>query len=96
MRRMAQALDPQIPSGVHMQVLELFVMLFERIGEDRLVEDLWCFTPGLFPLIRSGATDIRTKILDIIKKYLLKVIMKMKDIQKAFIISVVVGMEENS
>ncbi|GAB1221904.1 hypothetical protein ENUP19_0085G0127 [Entamoeba nuttalli] len=96
MRRMAQALDPQIPSGVHMQVLELFVMLFERIGEDRIVEDLWCFTPGLFPLIRSGATDIRTKILDIIKKYLLKVIMKMKDIQKAFIISVIVGMEENS
>ncbi|EMH73565.1 dopey domain containing protein, putative, partial [Entamoeba histolytica HM-1:IMSS-B] len=90
MRRMAQALDPQIPAGVHNQVLELFSLLFERIGQNRIMADIWCFTPGIFPLIRSGATDIRTKILDIIIKYILPLISNIPDIQKAFIISVIV------
>ncbi|ELP84256.1 hypothetical protein EIN_065010 [Entamoeba invadens IP1] len=96
MRRMAQALDPQIPSGVHNQVLDLFNLLFERIGNDRLEADLWCFTPGLFPLIRSGSTEVRVKILDLIKDKLLTIIGSVQAVQKSFLISVVVGVEENT
>ncbi|KAL7719505.1 Dopey domain containing protein [Entamoeba marina] len=96
MRRMAQALDPQIPSGVHNQVLDLFVLLFEKIGNERLSYDIWCFTPGLFPLIRTGATDIRIKCLQIVKTHLLSIIKTIPEMHRSLVVAVVVGMEENS
>ncbi|KAL7716793.1 Dopey domain protein [Entamoeba marina] len=79
MRRMAQALDPQIPSG-----------------NERLSYDIWCFTPGLFPLIRTGATDIRIKCLQIVKTHLLSIIKTIPEMHRSLVVAVVVGMEENS
>ena len=46
-KRLAQCLNPALPSGVHQKALEVYSFIFSMIGRDALSNDLPLYLPGL-------------------------------------------------
>ncbi|KKF95083.1 Protein dopey [Ceratocystis platani] len=46
-KRLAQCLNPQLPSGVHQKALEVYGYIFDMIGPEGLSRDLPLYLPGL-------------------------------------------------
>ncbi|KAG7108826.1 Protein dopey like protein [Verticillium longisporum] len=46
-KRLAQCLNPSLPSGVHQKALEVYNYVFTTIGQDGLARDLPLYLPGL-------------------------------------------------
>ena len=67
-KRLAQGCT-SATDAVHTKSLELYELIFKRVGEQQLAADLALYTLGIFPLFRHGATAARLKILDIAGRY---------------------------
>lgn len=70
-KRLAQCLNPLLPSGVHTRALETYAAIFERIGPDGLSKDLATYSAGLLPFFQDGATHVKPLFLDLINAYYL-------------------------
>lgn len=70
-KRLAQCLNPSLPSGVHTKALEAYGGIFEKIGENELSSDLALYGSGLFPFFVHSSTQIKPIFLDLIDQYFL-------------------------
>ncbi|OII71806.1 uncharacterized protein cubi_00613 [Cryptosporidium ubiquitum] len=70
-KRLAQCLNPSLPSGVHTKALEAYGGIFEKIGESELSSDLALYGSGLFPFFVHSSTQIKPIFLDLIDRYFL-------------------------
>ena len=51
-KRLAQCLNPSLPSGVHNKALKAYDLVFAHLSRARLVADLAIFSIGLFGLFQ--------------------------------------------
>ncbi|KAJ3400371.1 hypothetical protein HDV05_001124, partial [Chytridiales sp. JEL 0842] len=58
-KRLAQCLNPALPSGVHLKCLEVYSCIFETSGHAQLAEDLPLWSLGLFPFLNAAATSVK-------------------------------------
>jgi hypothetical protein len=58
-KRLAQCLHPALPSGVHLKALEAYDIIFKCIGPQRLAQDLFVYSAGLFPVIAHAAMSVK-------------------------------------
>ncbi len=58
------------PAGLHLKALELYELVFRRIGPRRLAKDLGLYSVGLFPLMSYCSTAVKPKLLDIYRRYI--------------------------
>jgi hypothetical protein len=56
--------------SVHMKSLELYEMIFVRIGEEQLAADLALYSLGVFPLFEHASAAARLKIVSIVATFL--------------------------
>jgi hypothetical protein len=67
---LAHCLYGGFPAGLHLKALEVYELIFQRIGARRLARDLSIYAVGLFPLMSYCSTAVRPKLLDIYRRYI--------------------------
>ncbi|KAK6591004.1 hypothetical protein RS030_111782 [Cryptosporidium xiaoi] len=70
-KRLAQCLNPSLPSGVHTKALETYGAIFEKIEKSELSLDLALYGSGLFPFFVHSSTQVKPIFLDLIERYFL-------------------------
>ena len=44
-------MHPALPSGVHLKALDTYDIIFKCMGTNRLAQELFLYSAGLFPLL---------------------------------------------
>ncbi|ODO06352.1 hypothetical protein L198_01584 [Cryptococcus wingfieldii CBS 7118] len=95
-KRLAQCLNPALPSGVHQRALDVYAYIFSIIGVDGLERDLTIWSSGLFPFFQYAATSVRPLLINIYETYYLPLQVQLRPATKAFILALLPGIEEES
>jgi hypothetical protein len=69
MKRLAQCLNPSLPSGVHLKVLDTFDTIFGHVGNERLSVDIGIFFVGLFSFLPVASLQAKPIVLDLFERY---------------------------
>ncbi len=95
-KRLAQCLNPALPSGVHQKVLEVYEQILTQIGKEGLRRDLQVWTPGLFPFFQFASTKAKPQVLDILEQFYLPLHDDLRPVGKAVLLALLPGLEEES
>ncbi|KAJ3396413.1 hypothetical protein HDU92_003035 [Lobulomyces angularis] len=93
-KRLAQCLNPALPSGVHQKTLEIYDLIFEIIGSEHLAEDLSLYSYGLFPFLQNASMSQKPVALSIYETHYLPLTTKLKFCLKGFILALLPCLEE--
>ncbi|KAF2630148.1 hypothetical protein BU25DRAFT_335744 [Macroventuria anomochaeta] len=95
--RLAQCLNPALPSGVHQKVLEVYAYIFTTIEEDALARDLNLYLPGLATTLSFASLSVRPLFLSIFENHILKLDgAALRPALKAIILSLLPGLEDET
>ncbi|KAI1419630.1 putative regulator of reproduction dopa [Xylaria sp. FL1777] len=96
-KRLAQCLNPSLPSGVHQKAIEVYAYIFSVIGEQGLSKDLPIYLSGLAPTLSFASLTVRTRFLDLLEKYLLHVEpLVLRPAMKSIIMALLPGLEDET
>jgi hypothetical protein len=96
-RRLAQCLNPTLPSGVHQKTLELYDMVFELQGQENLSHDLSLYLPGISSTLTFASLTVRPIFLSLVENRLLKLsTTTLRPALKAIILSLLPGIEDET
>jgi hypothetical protein len=96
-RRLAQCLNPSLPSGVHQKTLELYDMAFELQGKENLSRDLSLYLPGISSTLTFASLTVRPIFLSLVEDHLLKLpTITLRPALKAIILSLLPGIEDET
>ena len=94
-KRLAQCLNPALPGGVHMKVLELYALILMRLEPATLAIDLPLYSVGLLPYFARASVQIRPQVLCVLREHVVdKLGSQLKGALSGFVMSLVPGMEE--
>ncbi|KAJ4348378.1 uncharacterized protein N0V89_009752 [Didymosphaeria variabile] len=95
--RLAQCLNPTLPSGVHQKALEVYSYLFATIGKDALARDLGLYFPGLSSVLSFASLSVRPLFLTVYESHILKLDgSALRPALKAVILSLLPGLEDET
>ncbi|KAJ4290999.1 hypothetical protein N0V90_010195 [Kalmusia sp. IMI 367209] len=95
--RLAQCLNPTLPSGVHQKALEVYAYLFATIGRDALARDLNLYFPGLSSVLSFASLSVRPLFLSVYESHILKLDgAALRPALKAVILSLLPGLEDET
>jgi DNA polymerase III psi subunit len=96
-RRLAQCLNPSLPSGVHQKALEVYNFIFSLVGKDSLSRDLPIYLPGLSSTLSFASLNVRSPFLALLETHLLKLdSTALRPALKAIILALLPGLEEET
>ena len=96
-RRLAQCLNPSLPSGVHQKTLELYDMIFELQGLENLSRDLSLYLPGISSTLTFASLTVRPIFLSLVEDHLLRLpATTLRPALKAIILSLLPGIEDET
>ncbi|KAI0154767.1 putative regulator of reproduction dopa [Xylariaceae sp. FL1272] len=96
-KRLAQCLNPSLPSGVHQKAIEVYSYIFSVIGDDGLSKDLPLYLSGLAPTLSFASLTVRARFLDLAEKYLLRVDSRvLRPAMKSIILALFPGLEDET
>ncbi|OCL14858.1 hypothetical protein AOQ84DRAFT_384431 [Glonium stellatum] len=95
--RLAQCLNPTLPSGVHQKALEVYSYIFSIIEKDALSRDLHLYFPGLAPVLSFASLSVRPLFLSLLENYILTLDnYALRPALKAIILCLLPGLEEET
>ncbi|KAF2277544.1 cellular morphogenesis regulator dopa [Westerdykella ornata] len=95
--RLAQCLNPTLPSGVHQKALDVYGYIFSRIGLHALARDLQLYLPGLAPVLSFASLSVRPLFLSLLEDYILRLDgTALRPALKALILSLLPGLEDET
>ncbi|CAD7014106.1 protein dopey-1 homolog [Ceratitis capitata] len=92
-KRLAQCMHPALPSGVHLKALETYDVIFSKTGAERLAQELFIYSAGLFPLLGYAAMNVRPALLGIYETYFVPLGDKLRPALSGFLSGVLPGYE---
>ncbi|KAI0482939.1 Dopey, N-terminal-domain-containing protein [Xylariaceae sp. FL0804] len=96
-KRLAQCLNPSLPSGVHQKTIEVYNYVFSVIGKDGLSKDLPLYLPGLAPTLSFASLTVRAPFLDLLEKHLLQVDPRsLRPAMKVVVLALLPGLEDET
>jgi len=111
-KRLAQCLNPALPSGVHQRALDVYAYIFSTIGVslpfvtvieclltaqgDGLRRDLLVWSSGLFPFFQAAATSVRPILISLYETYYLPLGEDLRPATKALVLALLPGIEEET
>lgn len=96
-KRLAQCLDPTLPSGVHQKALEVYNYIFEVIGKDGLSRDLPLYLPGLAPTLSFASLSVRSPFLEILETHFVGIDARsLRPAMRSIILALLPGLEDES
>ncbi|KAJ9647304.1 hypothetical protein H2199_002291 [Coniosporium tulheliwenetii] len=95
--RLAQCLNPSLPSGVHQKALEVYTCIFAIIGREVLARDISIFFPGLSTVLSFASLSVRPAFLALIEAHVITLDPEaLRPALKAIIICLLPGLEEET
>lgn len=95
-KRLAQCLHPALPSGVHLKALETYDIIFKCIGTQRLAQDLFIYSAGLFPLLGHAAMGVKPVLLTLYERHFVALGKEIKPGLNGILLGLLPGLEEGS
>lgn len=95
-KRLAQCMHPALPSGVHLKALETYDLMLRCAGPQRLGQELFLYSAGLFPLLAHAAMNVRPALLALYETHFLPLGERLRPGLNGFLIGVLPGLEEGS
>ncbi|KAJ1870875.1 hypothetical protein LPJ55_004307 [Coemansia sp. RSA 990] len=95
-KRLAQCLNPALPTGVHQKALGIYDLIFSRIGREQLVADLPLYAYGLFPFMRNASLATKPQLVGIFTRVFLPLGSSLRPCMKSFTAGILPGLEEGS
>lgn len=93
-KRLAQCLNPQLPSGVHQKTIEVYSYIFTMIGRDGLAQDLALWTPGLTPVLSYASLTLKPHYLTLLERFYLPLSTSLRPALKSLILALLPGIDE--
>uniref|UniRef100_A0A0G4IFE5 Uncharacterized protein n=1 Tax=Chromera velia CCMP2878 TaxID=1169474 RepID=A0A0G4IFE5_9ALVE len=93
-KRLAQCLNPSLPSGVHVKTLETYAAIFDLIQAAGLSEDLATYSSGLFPFFSNAATHVKPIFIHVIQQYFLPLGDRLLPCLSGLLVSLLPGVED--
>ncbi|KAL7276289.1 hypothetical protein RUND412_000703 [Rhizina undulata] len=93
-KRLAQCLNPRLPSGVHQKTIEVYSYIFQLIGRDGLANDLTLWTPGLTPVLSYASLTLKPHYLTLLEKFYLPLSTSLRPALKSLILALLPGIDE--
>ncbi|KAH8153786.1 uncharacterized protein LAJ45_01553 [Morchella importuna] len=93
-KRLAQCLNPQLPSGVHQKTIEVYSYIFNMIGREGLAQDLSLWTPGLMPVLSYASLTLKPHYLTLLERFYLPLSTSLRPALKSLILSLLPGIDE--
>lgn len=95
-KRLAQCLNPALPTGVHQRALDVYAHILLVLGTEGLKRDLHLWSSGLFPFFEYAATAVKPTLLDLYDTHYLAIQQSLRPVAKAFILALLPGLEEEN
>ena len=96
-KRLAQCLNPALPSGVHQKTLEVYSNIFTSLGKDGLSADLGLYLPGLAPALSFASLSVKPNILALFESHIVQChAAALRSALKAIIIALLPCLEEEN
>ncbi|KAF9786711.1 Dopey, N-terminal-domain-containing protein [Thelephora terrestris] len=95
-KRLAQCLNPALPTGVHQRALDVYTHILSVLGSEGLQRDLPLWSAGLFPFFQYAATSVKPSLLNLYDTHFLPLQQGLRPIMKSFIIALLPGLEEET
>ncbi|KAH7907786.1 Dopey, N-terminal-domain-containing protein, partial [Hygrophoropsis aurantiaca] len=95
-KRLAQCLNPALPTGVHQRALDVYTYILSVVGTEGLKRDLPLWSSGLFPFFEYAATSVKPTLLTIYESNYLPLQAGLRPIMKSFILALLPGLEEET
>ncbi|XP_070189330.1 protein DOP1A-like isoform X2 [Littorina saxatilis] len=95
-KRLAQCLHPALPSGVHLKALEAYDIIFKCIGHQRLAQDLFVYSAGLFPVIAHAAMSVKPVLLTVYERHFVPLGRQIKPGLNGLLLGLLPGLEEGA
>ncbi|TKA47475.1 hypothetical protein B0A54_01847 [Friedmanniomyces endolithicus] len=70
--KLAQCLNPLLPSGVHQKALEIYTYIFRTFGLEYLSRHLPSYLPGLAPVLTFASLSVRPTVYTLFEQYIIK------------------------
>ncbi|EPS33880.1 hypothetical protein PDE_08842 [Penicillium oxalicum 114-2] len=96
-KRLAQCLNPSLPSGVHQKALEVYTYIFGLIKLEGLSHDLPLYLPGLAPTLTFASLTVRPLFLSLVEGYILDLEpWALRPALKSILLALLPGLEEET
>ncbi|KAJ5923317.1 hypothetical protein N7454_008562 [Penicillium verhagenii] len=96
-KRLAQCLNPSLPSGVHQKALEVYTYIFGLIKLEGLSHDLPLYLPGLAPTLTFASLTVRPLFLSLMEGYIVDLEpWAIRPALKAILLALLPGLEEET
>ncbi|KAJ5595050.1 uncharacterized protein N7459_001258 [Penicillium hispanicum] len=96
-KRLAQCLNPSLPSGVHQKALEVYTYIFGLIKLEGLSHDLPLYLPGLAPTLTFASLTVRPLFLSLVEGYIVDLeSWAIRPALKAILLALLPGLEEET
>ncbi|EAS35703.1 cellular morphogenesis regulator DopA [Coccidioides immitis RS] len=96
-KRLAQCLNPSLPSGVHQKALEVYGYIFALLKPDGLARDLSLYLPGIAPTLTFASLSVRPLFLSLVETYIAHLDAAcIRPALKAILLSLLPGLEEET
>ncbi|KAK1443119.1 dopey-related protein [Babesia gibsoni] len=94
-KRLAQCLNPQLPSGIHARALEVYGSILEKTGPEGLAQNLALFSSGLFPFFPYSTSSVKPIFLNLIEQYYIPLGTKLLPCLIGLLISILPGLDDD-
>lgn len=91
--RLAQCLDPHLPSGVHQKTLEVYSSVFDVVKEQKDTANIW--VPGLLPLMSYASINVKPLLVDVFKAHIVP-LDQLRNILLPLIYALLPGIDDES
>ncbi|KAH8704781.1 cellular morphogenesis regulator dopa [Talaromyces proteolyticus] len=96
-KRLAQCLNPSLPSGVHQKALEVYTYIFGLLKPEGLSQDLSLYFPGVAPTLTFASLSVRPLFISLLETYLPELEpIAIRPALKAIILALLPGLEEET
>jgi len=95
-KRLQQCMHHALPSGVHLKALVTYDLIFKCMGTNRLAQELFLYSAGLFPLLGNAAMNVRPLLLTVYETHFVPLGERLRPALNGLLAGVLQGMEEGS
>ena len=95
--KLAQCLNPALPSGVHQKALEVYAYIFATFGREYVTDHLHAFLPGLSGVLSFASLSTRPGLYDLLENYIVRLDpVDLRPIMKSLVLSVLPALEDET
>lgn len=95
--KLAQCLNPALPSGVHQKALEVYAYVFATFGREYVSDHLHAFLPGLSGVLSFASLSTRPGLYELLEKYVIRLDpIDLRPVMKSLVLSILPALEDET